>query len=162
MATVQTLPHVPQLLLSLNTLTHVPPQHVLVGPLHTLPGVPQLKSSILPSVQVLDIQNALFVPNAWKQLLPHPLQFITFDVVSTHTPLQHALRLVSKQSATLLPQAMTSLNRLRQTQPTHWKPGRHLFPHAPQFSLSMFFVMQLPPQHNSDDVHTAPHTPQLF
>jgi hypothetical protein len=134
---VQTMPHPPQLALSDERSTHLPPGHFTVDPGHThapathdptpqlTPHAPQFAESVFMSVHA-------------------PLHVSGFAVGHAHEPLMHdapvAHALVHE------PHAVTSFDRSLQvplhfTRPgahahtplSHAEPSGHLVPHAPQF-----------------------------
>jgi hypothetical protein len=131
-----TLPHAPQLALSLSRGLQVPPQQVAPAA-HLLPQVPQLLASVVVLVQTVPLPAG------------HELGPTAGQPGSVVLPWQHVLGALHGSMGVHTP-------------PLHVVRSGHTLPHAPQLALSLSRGLQAPLQHVAPAAHLLPQVPQLL
>jgi hypothetical protein len=159
---VQTLPHAPQLELSLARLTHVPPQQAS-PPAQAAPQLPQLEASVCKSTHCAPKPGTLQQVWVGSQQTPLQLQRPSLQ----HCPAgQHDMGCLAALLQAYVPsgQHIPSWQEVplgqhslpRQQDP----PAGQALPQDPQFVLS-WRVLQLPLQQTEPEAQTFPQLPQL-
>jgi hypothetical protein len=130
-----TLPHLPQLLVSLVVFLHTPPQHVAPAP-HLAPQAPQLLGSVVVLVHTVPLtagQEGAAPDQPGRRALPWQHDDGgEHGVMGVQVPLLQVL------------------------------PPGHTLPQAPQLLASLVVFLHTPPQHVAPAPHLAPQAPQLL